>query len=147
MLVLNCTLKQSQPVTDKQSKHAEARFGKRKLRYHSLKSDILTRCSNSQNTGHIPQPTPVSRRPVQSVAILAVTDGLPPWFDIDRFHMSHNSIFLSHFNGSRGGIKTVLHYPKTPYVSNVRQLYLNYSFIQIYSSMSSQRRFGASQPP
>ena len=35
--------------------------------------------------------------------------------------------------------------PKTPYVSDVRELYLIYSFVQIYSSMSSQRRFGASR--
>ena len=37
--------------------------------------------------------------------------------------------------------------PKTPYVSDVKELYLIYSFVQIYSSMSSQRRFGASGPP
>ena len=35
--------------------------------------------------------------------------------------------------------------PKTPYVSDVRELYLIYSFVQIYSSMSSQRLFGASR--
>ena len=46
--------------------------------------------------------TPVSRNPAQSVAMLAGTDGLPPWLDIDRFHVSRHSISLSHCNGSRG---------------------------------------------
>ena len=35
--------------------------------------------------------TPVSRTPAQSVAMLAGTDGLPPWLDIDRFHVSRRS--------------------------------------------------------
>jgi len=36
--------------------------------------------------------TPVSRTPAQSVAMLAGTDGLPPWLDIDRFHVSRHSL-------------------------------------------------------
>ena len=35
--------------------------------------------------------TPVSRTPAQSVAMLAGTDDLPPWLDIDRFHVSRRS--------------------------------------------------------
>ena len=51
--------------------------------------------------------TSVSRTPPQSVAMLAGTDGLPPWLDIDRFHMSRHSISLSHcamVQGSATGI-------------------------------------------
>jgi len=36
--------------------------------------------------------TPVSRTPAQSVAMLAGTDGLLPWLDIDRFHVSRHSL-------------------------------------------------------
>ncbi len=45
--------------------------------------------------------TPVSRTPAQSVAMLSGTDGLPPWLDINRFHVSRHSSFLSHCNGSK----------------------------------------------
>jgi hypothetical protein len=39
----------------------------------------------------LPIPTPVPRIPAQSIAMLAGTDGLSPWLDIDRFHVSRRS--------------------------------------------------------
>jgi hypothetical protein len=45
--------------------------------------------------------TAVSRTPAQAVAMLADNEGLSPWLDIDRIHVSRHSISLSHCNGSR----------------------------------------------
>ena len=53
--------------------------------------------------------TPVSRTPAQSRAMLAGTDGLPPWLDIDRFHVSRRSSAPYPTAMVRGSAVSILH--------------------------------------
>ncbi len=101
MLVPDCTLSSLVKLWGRAPTRAVAGLSSRGLCDHSLSSDTSTRCSYSQHTSQIMQPTPVSRTPAQSVAMLAGTDGLPTWLFIDRFHVSRHSFSLSHCNGSR----------------------------------------------
>ena len=56
-------------------------------------SEVITyQAAPACSTQVTPLTTPVSRTPAQSVAMLAGTDGLLPWLDIDRFHVSRHSL-------------------------------------------------------
>jgi hypothetical protein len=103
MLVLDCTLSNPLKFWGRPPTRAKAGLAIGEICDHSSLKWWLNKLLLHAAHELLPPTTPVYRNPAQSVAMLAGTDGLPPWLDIDRFHLSRHSFSLSHCNGSRFG--------------------------------------------